>query len=167
MQLIEMAMWTDQSCTSGLNYIATTIGPLLNHFQPVVLLLVAMYFIPSAGLIPTSVIYALNVAYIIYTIYMYGKYVTASSKHKLCTRTNREGHLDWPWKHYFVYAIYLAMMVINAANYYENKFLMIALVVSFGLLYASILNYSKNVGEFWCLMVVSVPYIILFLVWLM
>ncbi len=164
MQLIEMMMWTDQECNNGLNRIASSLGPLLNHLQPVVLLVAATAFLPSARIIPQSLVYFANAAYVFYVIYMYGKYVSVGSAgngHEFCTRPNAEGHLDWPWKHYFEYGFYFFMMILNAVNYYQNPQLMIALVVSFALLYVSGTQFTKNIGEFWCLMVVSVPYVIL------
>jgi hypothetical protein len=161
MQLVEMAMWADQSCSSGLNRIASSLGPLFNHLQPVVLLALAINYMPSAGLIPMPAIYLLNFAYLAYVFYKYGEYVVNGGKHKFCTRPNREGHLDWPWKYTFIYGFYFAIMLINSANYYNNKYLMLALVLSFGLLYLSATKFKKNVGELWCLLVVSVPYFIL------
>jgi hypothetical protein len=161
MQLIEMMMWSDQSCKSGLNRIASLLGPLFNHLQPVILLLLAIYYIPSANVIPNSILYLLNFLYVFYVVVMYGKYVKDERKHGFCTRTNSEGHLDWLWKRYFNYTFYFAILIINAINYYKNGYLMVALIASFGLLYLSTTNFKKNIGEGWCISVVSVPYIIL------
>jgi hypothetical protein len=163
MQLIELMLWADTKCTNGLNRIASSIGPLLNHFQPVILLIVSTVYLKSANVINQSFVYSVNVIYSIYTVYMYGKYIADEQKHGICTGINAEGHLDWPWKNYFQYVFYLLLIVFNVINYYNNGYLVISLIVSFGLLYISSTNYKKNVGEFWCLMVVSVPYLILLL----
>ena len=112
MQLIEMMLWADQSCNNGLNRIASSLGPLLNHFQPVVLLYFAIQYLPSANIITPSIVYIVNAIYTIYVIYMYGKYCIDEKKHHFCTRTNSDGHLDWPWKNYFAYEFYLLIMIM-------------------------------------------------------
>ena len=52
MQLIEYLIWTDINCTSGLNNFSSIVGPLFNHLQPVVLLILATIFLDSANIIP-------------------------------------------------------------------------------------------------------------------
>jgi hypothetical protein len=41
MQLIDLAIWQDLDCKSGLNKFATAIGPVLTYFQPIAVFIVA------------------------------------------------------------------------------------------------------------------------------
>jgi hypothetical protein len=161
MQLVEYFLWLDQGCNNGLNYIGSMIGPILNHLQPVLMLVLANMYLESANVISMRALIPLNVIYLIYAYYKYGSYISDSSN--LCVETNECDHLNWTWKKDFNYLFYFIISFINAINFYENKNFMVVFAASYLLLLLSIFNFNKNVGEFWCLMVTAVPLISLFM----
>lgn len=161
MQLVEYFLWIDQSCSNGFNKLGSVIGPILNHLQPVVLLIIASVFLEPANLISTNIIIPANIIYLIYTAYEYIKYI--SNPANLCIKTNNCDHLDWTWKKDFNYSFYFAISFINIANFYTNTNLMVSFGLSYLLLLVSIFNFNQNIGEFWCLMVTGIPLINLFM----
>ncbi len=64
MQLVEYFLWLDIDCKNGLNKVGSLMGPILNHLQPVVLLLLATIFLEPTNLISTSVIIPANILYL-------------------------------------------------------------------------------------------------------
>ena len=161
MQLVEYFLWIDIDCVNGFNKAGALLGPILNHLQPVVLLVIATTFLEPANLISPSVVIPANILYLIYSGYQYVVYI--SNESNLCVRTNDCEHLDWTWKKDFNYLFYFAISFINIANFYTNTNLMVSFGVSYLLLIVSIFGFNKNVGEFWCLMVTGVPLINLFM----
>jgi hypothetical protein len=161
MQLVEYFLWIDIECTNGFNKLGSLLGPILNHLQPVVLLVLANIFLQPTNLIDPSVIIPANVLYLFYVGVEYIKYVNEPSN--LCVGTNGCEHLDWSWKKDFNYTWYFLISFINVANFYTNANLMISFGLSYVLLIVSIFNFNKNVGEFWCLMVTGIPLINLFM----
>lgn len=161
MQLVEYFLWIDIDCVNGFNKIGSLIGPILNHLQPLVLLLLATYYLQPANLISPSVIIPTNILYLIYVGYQYYKYV--SSQSNLCVGTNKVGHLDWTWKKDFNYTFYFIISFINVANFYTNTNLMVSFGISYLFLFISIFNFNQNIGEFWCLMVTGIPFINIFM----
>lgn len=161
MQLVEYFLWIDIDCVNGLNKIGSLIGPILNHLQPLVLLVLATFYLQPANLISPNIVIPTNILYLIYVGYQYYKYI--SSQSNLCVKTNNFGHLDWTWKKDFNYTFYFAISFINVANYYTNTNLMVSFGLSYLLLIASIFNFNENIGEFWCLMVTGIPFINLFM----
>jgi hypothetical protein len=160
MQFIEYLMWSDIKCENNLNKIASLLGPLLNHFQPIIILLLQYLFIKSNKIIPVNLLIIINIIYILYIIYKY--YIYISNKNNLCTKVNSDNHLDWNWKYDFNYNYYFIIYFINIINFYNNKNIIITIIFGYLLLFISINNFNKNVGEFWCLMVTCVPLINLF-----
>jgi hypothetical protein len=161
MQLVEYFLWIDIDCVNSFNKLGSLLGPILNHLQPVVLLIIATTFLNPTNLISQSVIIPSNILYLIYCVYQYIKYV--SNESNLCVKTNDCEHLNWTWKKDFNYLFYFAISFINVANFYTNTNLMVSFGVSYLLLIVSIFGFNKNVGEFWCLMVTGVPLINLFM----
>lgn len=161
MQLVEYFLWLDINCSNGLNKFGSLIGPILNHLQPIVLLVIAYIFLEPANIISTNVIIPANILYFIYSFYQYIKYISNPSN--LCVKTNECDHLNWTWKKDFNYLFYFAISFINIANFYLNTNLMVAFGTSYLLLIISIFGFNKNVGEFWCLMVTGIPLINLFM----
>lgn len=162
MQLVEYFIWTDINCKTGLNKLASLAGPILNHLQPVILLILATVFVNSAGIISTdTVIIPANALYLLYTAYKYYKYVQNPAN--LCVQTNTCGHIDWTWKKDYNYLFYFAISFLNIANFYTNTNLLVAFGLSYILLIVSILKFNENIGEFWCLMVTGIPLVNLFM----
>lgn len=161
MQLVEYFLWIDINCVNGFNKTGALIGPILNHLQPIVLLIIATTFLEPANLISSSIVIPANILYLIYCAYQYIKYVSDESN--LCVRTNDCEHLDWSWKKNFNYLFYFIISFINIANFYTNTNLMVSFGVSYLLLIISIFGFNKNIGEFWCLMVTGIPLINIFM----
>lgn len=161
MQLVEYFLWIDINCSNGFNKVGSLIGPILNHLQPVVLLVIAIIFLEPANLISQNIVIPVNIIYLIYCGYKYIKYV--SNESNLCVRTNECDHLNWTWKNDFNYLFYFAISFINVANFYTNVNLMVSFGISYLLLIVSIFGFNKNIGEFWCLMVTGVPLINLYM----
>lgn len=161
MQLVEYFLWIDMDCVNGFNKVGALLGPILNHLQPVVLLIIATIFLEPANLISSSIVIPANILYLIYCGYQYVLYI--SDKSNLCVKTNECEHLDWTWKKDFNYIFYFAISFINVANFYTNTNLIVSFGISYILLIVSIFGFNKNVGEFWCLMVTGVPLINLFM----
>ena len=161
MQFIEYLMWVDIDCKNGINKFSSAIGPIFNHIQPIVLLLVATIFLEPANLISPNIVIPANILYLIYCYNQYVKYI--SNKSNLCVKPNECGHLDWTWKKDFNYMFYFAISFINVANFYTNVNLMVSFGLSYLLLLVSIFEFNSNIGEFWCLMVTGIPLINLFM----
>lgn len=161
MQLIEYFLWIDIDCNNGFNKVGSLLGPILNHLQPVVLLVLANIYLKPANLIPPIIVILTNILYLFYIGYKYYNYV--SNPLNLCVKTNADGHLDWTWKNDFNYYIYHAINFINIANFYTNTNIIISVGISYILFLISFFNFDKNIGEFWCLMITGIPFINLFL----
>lgn len=161
MQMVEYFLWIDMDCSNGFNKLGSLLGPILNHLQPVVLLIIATIFLNSTNLISQSIVIPANILYLIYSGYQYVKYLSVESN--LCVKTNDCDHLDWTWKKDFNYIFYFTISFINVANFYTNVNLMVSFGISYLMLIVSIFGFNKNVGEFWCLMVTCVPFINLFM----
>ena len=161
MQLIEYYIWTDLKCKTGYNKFSAYIGPLFNHLQPIVLLLITRRYLQSNNCISDNIITVLNLAYFMYILHKYIKYI--NDKNNLCIQLNSERHINWTWKKDFHYGIYIFIELINALNYSNNTNFMISICFSYLLLFISINKFKKNIGEFWCLMVTGVPFVNLFI----
>lgn len=161
MQLVEYFLWIDIDCKNGFNKLGSLLGPILNHLQPIVILVLANIYLEPANLISPNIVIPVNVLYLFYVGVEYIKYVSKPSN--LCVKTNACDHLDWSWKKDFNYTWYFLISFINIANFYTNTNMMISFGLSYLLLITSIFNFNKNVGEFWCLMVTGVPFINLFI----
>ena len=161
MQLVEYFLWIDIDCVNGFNKLGSLLGPIFNHLQPIVLLVLANLYLQPTNLISSNIVIPANMLYLFYIGYQYYKYVSNPSN--LCVKTNTCEHLDWTWKKDFNYTFYFAISFLNIANFYTNTNLMVSFGISYLLLIISIFNFNKNVGEFWCLMVTGIPFINLFM----
>ena len=155
MQFIEYLMWSDLKCDNGLNKISSYFGPILNHLQPIMLLVVCFTYLRSNHIISDKLLIFTNLTFFIYTAYKYINYIKAPEN--LCTKTNEEGHLSWNWINDFNYNFYHILVFINLINYSSNKNLVTSMVISYIMFIISYYKFNKNIGEFWCLMVTGVP----------
>jgi hypothetical protein len=157
MQLIEYFLWIDLNCINGSNNIGAILGPILNHLQPVVMLILLNMFLKSDNLISLDVIVLLNIIYLIYAINHYFKYLM--DQKNLCIKTNEQNHLDWTWKKNFNYLFYFLISFINIINFHKNKNVMVSFNISYLLLIIATLKFNMNTGELWCFMVTGIPLI--------
>jgi len=155
MQLIEYLMWSDLKCDNGSNKIASQFGPILNHLQPIMLLIICFIYLKSNNLISNNLLLFTNLTYFIYMGYKYFNFV--KNPENLCTGVNQEGHLSWNWIKDFNYNFYHILVFINLINYSSNKNLITSMVVSYIMFFISYYKFNKNIGEFWCLMVTGIP----------
>jgi hypothetical protein len=161
MQFVEFLLWSDVNCKNGFNKIGSSIGPLLNHFQPVILIMLSSTYLKSNNFIDSNILFGANGLYSLYVLTKYKEYI--KDENNLCTSLNNQGHLNWNWKQDFNYNWYHLIMAINIINYANNINLIVVIVASYVLFGISINNFNQNIGEFWCLMVTSIPLLNLFI----
>jgi len=155
MQLVEYFLWSDLKCT-GINQTTSKIGILLNHFQPVVLLLISLFYLESNKSLDLNIIILINIIYSIYVIYVYKRFLDEKN---FCVKPNKKGHLDWTWKHNFNYNFYHLLIFLNLLNYYNYSKLTMSIILSYVLFFISLTKFKDNIGEFWCLMVTGIPFL--------
>jgi hypothetical protein len=156
MQLIEYLMWKDLECNKGLNNIATKLGQLFNHLQPIVLFILG-YIYYDKDIINDNILIIFNLIYFMYVIKKYNPNLT-------CTSVNKFYHLDWEWKYNFDYNIYHFIMFINILQFIKNKNIIMSILISYIILYLNIKNNNNNNnGELWCFSVTSIPLVNLFM----
>lgn len=152
MQLIEYLIWSDTSCTNGLNKLASYTGPLLNHLQPVILPILSKIMLPSTK--NTSLVDGVNLIYVVYVLNHYFNFIKSGN---LCNKTCSNGHIIWNWSKDFDYTIYHMMSFLNAITYMGDSVSIATMLVGYIMLYLSIKYYHTNPGEMWCFFAVSVP----------
>jgi hypothetical protein len=155
MQFIEYLMWSDIKCENGLNKFGSLFGPILNHLQPIMLIIISIIYLKSINIISNNLLILSNLTYLIYAIYKYINFV--NEPNNLCTEINSEGHLSWKWIKNFNYNYYHLLIFINLINYYNNKNLIGSKIISYIMFLISYYKFNKNIGEFWCLMVTGIP----------
>jgi hypothetical protein len=159
MQLVEYFLWSDLKCT-GINQTTSKIGILLNHFQPVVLLLISLFYLESNNSssfnINQNVLILINIIYSIYVIYDYKRFLDEKN---FCVKPNKKGHLDWTWKHNFNYTFYHLLIFLNLLNYNNYYNLTMSMILSYVIFFVSLTKFRDNIGEFWCLMVTGIPFL--------
>lgn len=160
MQYVEYLIWNDLECkTDGANKFAGTIGFLLNYLQPTMLLLLSLYFIKNKNITKDDalpiIINAIYFCYIMNKFRIYMKTDTCSAE--------LNGHLEWVWRDYDSYLYFHIVLLINIFCYMMNLNGAVAFSISYLYMFISKYNYSKHVGEFWCLLVTTIPSLILLL----
>lgn len=155
MQLVEYFLWSDLKCT-GINQTTSKIGILLNHFQPVVFLIINMLYLESNNNLNQNILIILNVIYSIYVMYDYKRFLDEKN---FCVKPNKKGHLDWTWKHNFNYFYYHLITFLNLYNYNHYTNLTLSILLSYVLFFISLTKFKDNIGEFWCLMVTGIPFL--------
>ena len=125
MQLVDLGIWLDLDGKKGINKICTLIGPILNHFQPLVLFGVAYYIlnkthlgkninkvknlnysktgniiseqieIKNKKMNATKIINLIYLLVIIVLLYRYYKNKFVKSNNTICKLT--DGYIKWNW----------------------------------------------------------------------
>jgi hypothetical protein len=157
MQGIEFFLWKHQVCDSLHKGLSIT-GMILNHLQPVVLGVLAAWFLDhNVGMIAILV-----VAYLIIAIPYSLSYATKQNLHCTVPQCGNP-HLIWNWNNMpnanFMYAIFILTMVgIALVGFKDPKHKLlgtIGTVATFGL---SRLFYGRaSVGALWCFWVMLIP----------
>ena len=72
-------MWKDLKCKNRLNKIASILGPLFNHLQPIILLILGYLYI-GEGIIDKKIILLFNLLYLAYVIKKYNPNLTCTNE---------------------------------------------------------------------------------------
>jgi len=154
MQLVDYGAWIDLDCTKGSNRLSSIIGPLLNHIQPLLFLLLAYYYLQSSSIVPDKLIVSLGVIYGVYMIY---KYITYLNTNNLCIQTDPLSHLVWQWGNNYNYWGYHLLFLLGIINFYKYKGLLVFYIAAYIL-------YSISIkSEIWCFLITGLPFLNLIL----
>jgi hypothetical protein len=154
MQLLDLLIWLDLNCSNGLNRLAGILGPFFNYLQPIIFFFLFLNkkhkFIKF-----TIIIYTLILLYYIINYFIKGD---------LCSKLINSGHIKWAWgKMIYLHFFYICVIIIS--GYYiillKDFNVIIMYLLGIFLLLVSYFKFNKNIGEFWCLLVISIPIIIL------
>lgn len=125
MQFVDYGIWIDLDCKTGMNKLATVIGPILNHTQPLALFGIAYFLLnytklgrefynshlksQENGLFKHfniakggfNFIKIMNIAYALFLVIALAQYYTlgtSSNPELLCSRVcSYNSSLSWPW----------------------------------------------------------------------
>ncbi len=158
-QLMDFGFWMDLQNSVGINHILTIIGPILNAGQPLLLYLTKLWVIQPKTLDLKYLM--LNCAYGIYFVCSYFGFVT---HHRPLTTSVKNGHLKWPWLHYFHPAPYLIAFAANAFYLTDISYSFVVFLITAIALWLSHRYFSYHVGELWCFFGAFIPLIIHLLV---
>lgn len=161
MQLFDYMMYIDPGCKSGWNKLAGYLGPLFNAFQPLILFMFLWMVSDNSSIKYTAL--AVNMIYLVYVIVIYLNYL---KKGQICSY-QENGRLSWSWYNNGFGGtwnkFYLIVLVFNLIFLLKYKYIMIASVLGLIFFLISVWNYQYHIGEWWCWMVNSIPFIILLL----
>jgi hypothetical protein len=165
MQLFDYMAWKDQKC-GFLNQFATKGAFIQNMLQPIVVMLILLFFTKNKSRISAGIVNGLLVVYISYIFYQL--YYEKTPKAVTCLKPSEKcKHLqyDW-WRNIGVYPIFIFLIPIVASlllllNSYKfamahSLYLVLAFVIS-GLFYAC------GVPSMFCLFAVGGPFLNLLL----
>ena len=152
-QLMDLAIWMDLGNKIGVNRVATTIGPLLNVGQPLIMYLIKIVVFNKQGF---DIVTGLNVLYTLYLAKIYYQFI---DKETGVTKVEH-GHLKWPWLQYANPAAYLIMFIINALYLTEQWFSLLVTSITGFFLFFSHSYFAHHVGEMWCYFGAFIPMLV-------
>jgi hypothetical protein len=193
MQVVDLGIWLDLDCKSGLNKAASLIGPTLTYFQPVAIFFVAylimnytkygketyinnlaplensnklfnMFSITSKKL---NIGKILNILAIIIIIILLIRYYS-SGNDILCTKLNGP-HIKWGWLSKLKpdVTIFSVLYLITLLNFYfidpKSIYIKIAVLGYIALFLISLFINKSYTGELWCLTSNMLPILLLVL----
>lgn len=165
MQWVDFGIWSDLTCESGWNALATRMGPWLNNLQPAVVALLLWWFAgqPGGDIILPAVA-------LVYTAFVVYKNTTSTLDR--CTTTFQDGDtcparqletchggLRWQWNQVFPYGWYhVVMAIVGVWAVIAKKWSFVwALAVSYVFFAIEVFQNKHRVGELWCFLVNCVP----------
>ena len=160
-QFMDFLLWIDIKNNIGINKVTTILGPILNVCQPSILYLIKYYYYkPNIFTFENlnSPIAFLNIAYVIYFVMNYNKYLL---KEKLVTSTENT-HLKWHWIKYFNPLFYLILFAVNIFYLFDFKYALVLFSITYFFLMISNIYFNYNVGEIWCFFGAFIPLIMFF-----
>ena len=161
MQLIEYLLWLNNSCNL-INKTITKIGIVLNHFQPIILYFLIIYYNSNLDKYRKNIINLIIIIYITTTIaYLIYNYKLLDS----CTiGIENKKELFWQIHHgnfkkyyyIFVFALFFMILLGLKKHNYLNAYIILASII------ISYIVYDKNkaVGTIWCLFSAYIPLIL-------
>ncbi len=150
MQLVDYGAWIDLTCTKGTNRLASLLGPILNHVQPLLFLVLAYYYLQSSSIINDKLLVALGIIYGGYMIYKYVQYLNIGD---LCIRMDPLDPLVWRWGNNYNYLIYHLLFLLGIISFYKYKGLIVFYIAAYIL-------YSISIkSEIWCFLVTGLPFL--------
>ena len=185
MQLIDLMMWLDLDCKTGLNKVASIVGPILNYLQPTIIFILTLFvlnFSKSGHILSKSIKNIkginkqfthsnelnfnklLNIFYIISMIIRAYNYYSNTSK--FCTNIV-DGHLKWGWSsnksesifHPLFYGI-VAILNLYSINPNSN-YMKLTIILYLSQYFISKVFIKTHVSEIWCLASTSIPIVLL------
>ena len=165
-QFIDFLLWIDIKNVFGINKITTIFAPILNVGQPIILYLIKyFYYKPN---IFTLIDYNLPIAILnlLYFIYFIKFYITFLLNSNLITST-KNNHLSWAWIKYTNPYFYLFLLAINIFYLFNIKYAFILFIITYFCLFISVKYYYYNIGELWCFFGSFIPFIMLFISFLL
>lgn len=156
MQLIDYFIWIDLKCIKGINKLAGYLGPLLNYLQPVVLLILLLYFTNNFKIesLVEKIIVGITILYFITVMYIYFfKYLKTG---KICSTVNNK-HLSWSWTNYIWKILYFPVSLLVIYLFYHYNYSLIPAILSYVLLFISMILFKQNIAELWCFFVIILP----------
>jgi hypothetical protein len=162
---MDFLFWIDLKNHLGINHIMTMLGPLLNVGQPLILYAIKyLYYKPNIfsmkhGNLPIALI---NLAYLVYLINMYTKFLTNENKNKniITTVSSKTGHLEWPWLKYSNPYYYLILFAINIFYMTNFTYSLVFFFITYFFLFLSVKYFYYSAGELWCFFGAFIPLII-------
>lgn len=158
MQGIDYFIWSDLGCSKGLNKIASIIGPIIHHTQPIILLYLLKRYSDIKHPLFDTLYYPILLVYSVYVSMKYMEYLMNSDG---CTKVGPNGHLNWTWTYNVNYIFYHLIFLFILLTHYQSKDVVVSIIYSYMLFIFSFSKFRGNVGELWCLMATSSPLITL------
>tara|TARA_B100001093_G_scaffold248106_1_gene237565 strand:+ start:252 stop:1001 length:750 start_codon:yes stop_codon:yes gene_type:complete len=193
MQIVDLGIWLDLDCKTGLNKAASLIGPILNYLQPVAIFFIAyiimnytkhgietykqklaplgkssnffkMFSVTSKELNLGKILNILAVLIIVILLVRY--YLSGSDI--MCTKLNGP-HIKWGWlsKLRPDTTIFSVLYVITLLNFYfidpKSIYIKIAVLGYIALFFISLFVNKSYTGELWCLISNILPLLLLVL----
>jgi hypothetical protein len=164
-QFIDFLFWIDIKNNFGINKITTIIGPILNVGQPLILYLIKYFYYNPNILILKNYNLLVAILNLLYFIYFIKFYITFLLNSNLITST-KNNHLSWPWISYTNPFFYLVLFAINIFYLFNFQYALILFIILYSSLLISTKYYSYNIGELWCFFGCFIPFIMLFITFL-
>lgn len=149
-QLMDFAIWSDLGNKIGINRLSTTIGPLLNVGQPLIMFIIKRIVFNKQGF---DIVTLLNIGYSAYLARIYYLFIKGG---ELTTKVE-QGHLKWGWLKHTNGLVYLIMFVINAMYLSDPRFSLLVTIITAFFLFLSHSYFAYHVGEIWCYFGAFIP----------
>lgn len=151
MQLIEYGLWKTPFCNQT-NKRLTQLAVLLNHAQPLVLILVSALYFPSKAMLLGS----MALVYIISMVLYSSQHSRLLPQGKCTLKDSQSSHLRWTWNELSGYRIFYTLFIGILATVplvaFQDKAIgiTISVLAVLGWTVSAVLYPSQVVGALWC-----------------